>query len=154
MSIESILDLADRVDVGRATQENETKISEKPVGAETPKSSLVSSDVTHGDIINKYAFAAPEDISLMMNYFLLDPAGMDDAKVGKLKEIYDMFREQDMPLSDFLSENGLKIGSRLNPGFLDKLYVYLRLDSEEKKLKKDLLYKSKEKSLYEDRSRL
>lgn len=136
----SMLDLAENV-IGPVGQIEESD-SQTPIsmGPETPQSF-----VTQG-----LDFAEPHIVSSMMYQLGLDPVKLDTDSISKMKSIYELSKQQSLPLDEYLLENGRRIGGKLSPGFLGKLYVYLTAVNRENNLRKQLHFAQSERSMYED----
>jgi hypothetical protein len=94
-------------------------------------------------------FADPQVITDMMYHLGIDPSALNSDTITKMKEIYMMSKNQSLPLDEYLVEKGRRIGGKMTPGFLGRLYVYLNTLDRENKLRKQLSFVEGERSIYE-----
>jgi len=110
---ESILDYADSVEV------NNVFITPADITDDSVKAGLLD-------------FAPVEDIVFMMNHFGVSKENMFSSDTLSIMQyLSSTAKNMDIPLQEFIFNIGAKVGGKFSPNFLQKVYAYMSLATEE-----------------------
>jgi len=98
------------------------------------------------DMVFNMSFAEPTDVTTMLTYFNIDKDNLTENTVEMLKDIHSVAKRSSMEILDFLTETGIRVGGRLDSGFLTKVTAYLKAIRNEIDLanKMDLIKRERE----------
>ncbi len=101
-------------------------------------------------IVDTFGFAEPEEVLAMADFFGVKNEDMLEGDfMQRAKEIYKIAQRSPLPLSEFLSEAGVRVGGRFEGNFVDRVYTYLSVLSNEADLEAKLRLAKKERETYE-----
>lgn len=120
---ESIKDMVYR----RVDKNDYSPLSNTQLGRELAEDKIGS----YSNDAEKIGSMYPEDIAILSDFFRLNMRDViyDSDINDKVKYIYKNFKNTDMNLFDYLMDISLKVGGRFSSDFLDKIVVYLELQT-------------------------
>ncbi len=105
-----------------------------PVAMTTLGKQMGMKTVVDESMLSNIAFASPDDIQFMLDFFGLSPQdALSNEITDKLKFIHGMADGDS--IGKYLSHLNSVIGGRYNHNYIDKVFIYLSLDKQEQDFK-------------------